>query len=342
MVSQKKIAELAGVSRGTVDRVLNNRSDVSPEVQERVMQIANALKYKPNRAAKSLVLQQKNLKIGCILGEEENPFYIQLIEGIEQKAKELEPYGVQVVIHRATYINSNANRFVEKIDELLDANINGLIIQPFMDSFVIDKLKLIAESQIPIVALNTNESGFEHCYVGNDFYVCGKTAANLLDLITGGICKVGIITGFLNTSSHADRVRGIIDYIDEKPNMEIVSTIENQDDDFISFSKTETMLRNHSDIDALIITAGGVYGACRALKMTPDYNRIRVVSFDDVPTTKALIKDGTILGTICQQPVRQGALALEALFDYFIDPSKFIERKIYTDIQIKLKANIDM
>lgn len=339
MVTQKEIAELAGVSRGTVDRVLNNRSEVNPEIQERVMKIANMLNYKPNRAAKSLVLQQKNLKFGCLIVQSENPFFKELIDGIEHKAKELESYRIQVLIQRSPL---SANKLIEMINELLAMNINGLIIQPSMEKVVADKLKMVADMHIPIVTLNGDSFGFEHSYVGCDFYICGKTAANLLDLITGGTCKIGVITGYHNASSHADRTNGFKDYILERPNMQIVTTVENRDDDFISYNKTEEMLRNHPEINALFISAGGVYGACRAIKMNPDFHRIRVVSFDDVPTTKDLVKDGTISGTICQQPFRQGELALDVLFDHFLDPTKPKKSKIFTDIQIKLKSNIDV
>ena len=50
MARIKDIAELAGVSRGTVDRVLNNRSGVSPQTAEKIKEIAKALDYLPNTA----------------------------------------------------------------------------------------------------------------------------------------------------------------------------------------------------------------------------------------------------------------------------------------------------
>ena len=49
----KDIADIAKVSRGTVDRVLNNRGRVKPEVEVRVRQVAESLGYKPNGAAKT-------------------------------------------------------------------------------------------------------------------------------------------------------------------------------------------------------------------------------------------------------------------------------------------------
>ena len=65
-VTVKQIAELANVSRGTVDRVLNNRSGVSEATRQKVLKIAKELHYEPNFLAKALVSKKESLKIGII------------------------------------------------------------------------------------------------------------------------------------------------------------------------------------------------------------------------------------------------------------------------------------
>ena len=62
MATIKQIAEMAGVSRGTVDRVLNNRGSVNANTAARVREIAEKLNYKPNKAGLMLAAQKKNLK----------------------------------------------------------------------------------------------------------------------------------------------------------------------------------------------------------------------------------------------------------------------------------------
>ena len=88
LVTQKKIAELAGVSRATVDRVLNNRGEVNEETKQKILEIANLMDYRPNRAGKTLVIRQKHLKIGCIMIDADNPFYAELHQGLKRKAEE--------------------------------------------------------------------------------------------------------------------------------------------------------------------------------------------------------------------------------------------------------------
>lgn len=60
MATIKDIAVLAGVSRGTVDRVLNNRGSVNPDTARKINEVAKALDYKPNKAGLVLAAQKKS------------------------------------------------------------------------------------------------------------------------------------------------------------------------------------------------------------------------------------------------------------------------------------------
>ncbi|MDR0719258.1 MAG: LacI family DNA-binding transcriptional regulator [Treponema sp.] len=339
MITSKKIAEMAGVSRGTVDRVLNNRGDVSEATKQKILEIVRLLNYKPSRAGKILVSHQKKIKIGCIIISAQNPFYDELYRGIMLKVEEYSSYGIEIIVERVEFKGETQCVY---IDKLLTLDINAMMIQPINEAVVAQKLRDLAQEGLPIVTTNTNVEGFTPlCHVGNDFFTCGKTAANLLDLITGGKCNIGIVTGFSKACSHADRIDGFYEYIKERAGMNIVSLVENCDDEVESFLVTKKLLEDNPEIDAIFLVAGGVYGAGKAIKTL--YDRfIKVISFDDVPTTKELIREGIIQATICQQPVRQSILSLEILFDYLIDNKRPSGDKIYTDIQIKLKSNIDL
>ena len=72
-ITAQQIAELAGVSRGTVDRALHNRGRVNPEVAARIRQIATELGYKPNLVGQALVRSKQGAKLGVILQSTETP-----------------------------------------------------------------------------------------------------------------------------------------------------------------------------------------------------------------------------------------------------------------------------
>ena len=92
MATIKDIADLAGVSRGTVDRVLNNRGAVNSQTAEKIMEIVRALDYRPNKAGTALAAQKKKYRIGVILFSEHNPFFDEVMEGVRRKAAELQDY----------------------------------------------------------------------------------------------------------------------------------------------------------------------------------------------------------------------------------------------------------
>ncbi len=87
-VSLREVAARAGVARGTVSSVLNNRSAearISPETQARVRMIAEELGYRPNRLAQGLGKGRSNI-IGLMIPGLRNPFFLSLLEMAEDLA----------------------------------------------------------------------------------------------------------------------------------------------------------------------------------------------------------------------------------------------------------------
>ena len=103
MATIKEIAALAGVSRGTVDRVLNNRGSVNPDTAKRIQEIADSLDYKPNRAGLVLAAHKKHLKLGVILFSPDNPFFQDVLQGVRDKAAELSGYNCTVIIRQVPF-----------------------------------------------------------------------------------------------------------------------------------------------------------------------------------------------------------------------------------------------
>jgi len=73
-VSIKQIADLAGVSRGTVDRALNDRYGIDPDLKARILKIATDLGYRSNRAGKMLSIRKSPLRIGVQMPSIGNDF----------------------------------------------------------------------------------------------------------------------------------------------------------------------------------------------------------------------------------------------------------------------------
>ncbi|MCM1038746.1 MAG: LacI family DNA-binding transcriptional regulator [Ruminococcus sp.] len=338
MATIKEIATLAGVSRGTVDRVLNHRGSVNPKTAEKILEIAHALDYKPNKAGIVLAAQKRKLKIGVVLLGAGNPFFDEVLLGVSEKASELAGYNCTVLTRQTDY---SLEEQLLAIDELLEEGIDGLALTPYNDIAIRRKINELYERNIPVVTLNTDiENSRRIAYVGSNYYRSGQTAAGLLRLMTTGQVYVGIISGSRNVLCHTERIAGFQSVIDRYENIHISRIITNQDDDFESYEMTARLLKEHPEINALYFVAGGVYGGCRAVVASGRQYDIKMFAYDMVETTKKLVEQELIAATICQQPLLQGSRPLDILFAHLTTGESPQSEYNYIDLDIRIKENL--
>lgn len=337
MTTLKEIADLAGVSRGTVDRVLNNRGSVNPRTAEKIMDIVRALDYRPNKAGTALAAQKKKYKIGVILFSENNPFFDQVMTGVCTKAAELEDFGITTLTRRVEF---DIQAQLTAIDELLEDGIHGLMLAPYNHPLMKDKINGLVDRQIPVVTVNTDIADTRRlAYVGSDYFKGGCTAAGLLSLMTSGNVSLGIITGSSNVLCHSERIRGLRHVLETTyPRIQIAKILENHDDEFESYALTRELLNTHPGIDALFFAAAGVHGGCRAIQESGQHPK--VITFDEVPTTVDMLKKGIISATISQQPFRQGSRSLDILFEYLTSGMVPEQEENFVEHSIKIRENI--
>lgn len=338
MATLKEIADLAGVSRGTVDRVLNHRGSVNPQTEKRILEIVQALDYKPNKAGIVLAAQKKNLKLGVVLLGLGTVFYDDILEGVRDKAAELDGYNCAVLVKQTEY---DLTQQLHAIDELVSEGISGLAISPYNDNAVREKIDELHAMGIPVVTLNTDiENSRRIAYVGSHFYRSGETAGGLMHLMTRGEVRVGIISGSRNVLCHTERISGFRHVITAYDNIRIMETINNNDDESESYRLTTDMLHRHPEINALYFTAGGVYGGCRAVMDAGRYGELTVITYDMVNTTREFVENGLISATICQQPYLQGYKPLSILFTCLTTGEYPPVENDYVAIDIRIRENL--
>src|SRR5512136_1403400 len=84
MLSVKDVAELAGVSVGTVSRVINNNLTVKPDTREKVLAAIETLHYVPNEVARNFKMQ-KSMIVALLLPDIAHPFFSELTSYIEDE-----------------------------------------------------------------------------------------------------------------------------------------------------------------------------------------------------------------------------------------------------------------
>ncbi len=341
VTSIKEIAALAGVSRGTVDRALNNRDGVNPEVAERIRRIASEHGYKSNRAALALAARKRPLRIGVIFPAEGNAYFEDVIEGLRAAEAAYADNGVTVSLK--TMKGFSVEVQLRLIDELLTEGIQALVIAAINERAIAHKINEIVKQGIPVITANTDiEKTRRMCYVGTDYQKSGEIAAGLMGLVADGrTLKTVIYTGSIHILGHNQRITGFNAAVrNYHSNIRILDVFETLDDTDKAYTNTMHLLEKYKDLDAIYMTAGGIGGTCRALVDSGNAGKIKLFTHDCTSETRPYLENGIISATICQDPYQQGYMPIKILFDYFLDKQTPEADLIYTRIDILIRENL--
>lgn len=338
MVTIKQIAELCGVSRGTVDRVLNDRGNVKPEKRQLVLDTAKKLHYQPNPAGKALAARKKNPVVGVLIASEGVHFFDDVLLTMQKAAKKYESYGMKVIWRSMRGFSVEEQCRI--IDELHE-EVNALIINPVNHPEVIKKLDQLVDDGVFVVTINNDvESSHRHCYVGTDYFKGGETAGALLQMIGPKSIRAGVLLGSLNMLGHRQRLNGFLKILEKHPDFQFMGVKENNDDDMISYEETRQLLTSHPETNALFVVSSGAYGAARAV-LTMNRRDIVMIVFDTIPSTIRMMRDHVIQCAIYQHPHQQGRRAMQVVFDYLVNGIRPEYEKYIIRNEIRILENVE-
>ncbi len=126
-VTIEEIAKRAGVSKGTVSAVLNEKDYVKPSTKENILQIMKALNYRPKGVARNLKNNNNEKSIGIIIKELNYPFYTTIAEGAKEYASSK---GYSLIIASSDYGLESEKKFTNLFSA---KDIRGAIISPMME-----------------------------------------------------------------------------------------------------------------------------------------------------------------------------------------------------------------
>ena len=341
LVTIKQIAELAGVSTGTVDRALHNRGRVNPDVVKRVKEIAEALNYKPNSVAKSLAIRNRKLKIALILHIEHNIFWDAVLEGVEQAAHEIQDFGISVAIKYGRYFDHVVQ--LGLIDEILAEGFNALAIVPINHVDVKRKLEELHAQQFPVVFLGAMLEDTPHfSYVGCNYASAGRITAGLINLITGGMGKLLVFSPSFQMLGHQYRVQELkSQLLQYYKGIHLHKVIEMPDDDIFSYNETKSAFAQFPDTDVLLCPgATSIKGTIQALKDMDFYQKVKMIVYDYSEMVQTGLENCGILAAITQNPQQQGYRAIKILFEYLASNTIPPECD-YVQTQIILRESIN-
>lgn len=317
-VTIKEIARIAGVSRGTVDKALNDRPGIREETRKKIQKIAKELDYHPNIIGKVLVNSGTPIRIGVLLTPLYNPFIDLVIQGIKDAESEFADFNCKVIIK--TSISLEPMEHIWLLDELEAEQVSGIVALPVEDAAFVERINRLHDNGVQIVTFNSYVEGTKQvCYVGQDHYKGGRTAAGLMGKLLPEGGEIGIIISSRYLSCHTSRLKGFEDRLGElKQKFDIVEVLENQDLQGVAFRHTLEYCSKYPNLKGLYLTGGGEAGAARALELIGAKDRVALICYDVIPEIKDYMRRGTIDFVIDQDGYRQGYQSVKILFEKLI------------------------
>ena len=318
-ITIKKIAEITGVSRGTVDRVLNNRPGVREEVRQRVLSVAEAMGYEPNIAGKALVKHNKPYNIGVILPMVGNDMiYSEINRGMEAAQNEFRDWGINVVYEYSQEYSVEDQ--ISRIDRIIKKDISALAFVPINNKKIIERINELNPAIAPVTFVTDIEGINKLCFIGIDAEKCGRIAGDLLVKLLNNNDDIIIITTSKEVLAQKLKLKGLKDIFKEAgKEINIVGIYENYDRDDRTFEKVIKAFGEHKGIKGIYSATGlGIKGLGKALDIVDSDNNIRVITSDLIPDTIELLKNKTVDFTITMQPFNIGYETIKIISNYLL------------------------
>lgn len=338
----KDIAKLAGVSVGTVDRVLHNRGKVSEYALKKVTDVMNQIDYKPNLIARTLG-SNKNYRIAALIPDPTlDPYWAQSNLGIIQAETEWAQYGVTVDTRPFDLYNKDS--FLRLSREVANDRPDGIVIAPIFYHESLPAFELFQEYQIPYVLFNTNiHEAKPLAFIGQDLYQSGRLGAQLMHFgqAESGTFAVLHIDEDVQDSVHLlEKEQGFKDYFFERSGdkFKIVEFSMNPQKPTFQ-SEIEDLLAMDSLRGIFVSTSRGTAVAASYLEKHGKSN-IRMIGYDMLIDNLKYLKAGVIDFLINQNPKRQALLGVSHLVNHLMFKKSAPGTELFP-LEVVTQQNVD-
>ena len=336
------IAKMAGVSVGTVDRVIHDRGRVSEENRKKVRAILDMVHYQPNLMARSLASKKQYHLFAVTPSFVQGEYWEAISEGIDKAAAEMESYNITIT--KLFFDQYNNKTFDDIVRNLPDEKADGVLIATLFTDSVIRLSQELDRHGIPYVYVDSNIEGQRQlAYFGTESYDAGVIAARLLtdrispvsDILTARI----IHNGKNDSNQGKNRREGFGHYLRETGFAGNLHEVELKINDSVyNFAKLDEIFEANPGIEGAVIFNSACYilgNYLKARTMRP----VKLVGYDLIGRNTRLLSEGIITALIAQRPERQGYEGVRSLCNYLLFRQN-PEQANLMPIDILLKENL--
>ena len=246
-------------------------------------------------------------KIGFIVSTLNNPFFVDLKDGIQKRAEEL---GYDVVVLDS---QNDPAKEVSNMEDLTVKNVDIVLLNPVDSDSAVASVMIANNYDLPVVTVDRAANGGNVVtHIASDNAEGGSMAANYLIEQLGGKGNVVELEGTAGSSAARDRGNGFDTKIEES-DIQIIAKQIADFDRTQGLTVMENILQSKTDIDAVLAQNDEMaLGAQKALA-DMGMNDVLIVGFDATDDAVDAVDKGTMSATVAQQPLLIGQTAINAI-----------------------------
>ena len=340
----KDIAERAGVSVGTVDRVLHARPNVSQRAREKVEKALKELDYTPNAYASALAYNRSCTLYMLVPEHEQEAHWVEIEEGALKAMEARREFHVDVRI--CHYKRLNPDSFIACYEAILTEKPDGLVIVPTDLDTTRSLTDQLHERNIPFVLLDSYMPDLRPLsFFGQDSFASGYFAAKVLMMVASGEKEIMMMkqtqNGRVTSKQQANREVGFRHYMaDHFPKIAIRElNLPLSCPRKICWQTLEDFFAQHPQIHHGITFNSRAYIVGEYL-LKKNRRNIQMMGYDMVPKNAECLREGSISFIIAQHAYMQGYSSIDSLFQAIVLKKK-INSVNYMPIELLMKENVD-
>ena len=341
-VTLKDVAARAGVSRGTVDRVIYERGIVNSETREKVLRAVEELNYAPNVSARALARSRKSSGIGVIIPDQPGFFHDEVLRGIRDGMKECRGMGIPVRIKECSANDSKA--YIRAIDAMEADGIRAFALSGQNTKPLIDRIDALADEGVPVITINSDiPESRRAAFVGEDSRKSGRIAGQMMAKMLPRPGQVLVIGGRSEYAAHVNRVEGFLQALEEHAVFDVAcETVYTYEDHDLTYQAVADALTGDGSLCGIYLASSAV-SACvearkdaearadaRSRKSGSKTPRLISICHDIPPATLDYLRSGDIDLTIEQNIYRQGYKPLQMLRDHLLNGDEIRNEEVRT------------
>jgi LacI family transcriptional regulator len=324
----KDIAELAGVSKGTVDRVIHNRGKVSQKALDKITKLLEEIDYQANPIARNL----KNNKVYqiCVVlpNPEEDSFWVPCTNGVNQAIDKFKSFLVDIKLF--FYSPKSTKSFIEINKQVLKLEPDAVLLSTLFYKESISVVNNYKSANILVSTFN-NQIDLKQVvsFVGQDLYQSGRVAARLMHMLIHEKSTVIIchLDEPINNASHMQKKeKGFRAYFDELRKLEYNILTFNADKENLNKSLNE-FLNAQENVSGIFVTTSKAHNVIEILQEN-NFKNIKVIGYDLLSENITLLKSNLISFLIHQSPKAQTYIGLTYLIEHFLFNKDIPDQKL--------------